>query len=646
MKSTGPALRLFHGALATLLIALGACAQPVLRTPPQSVSRINGFPAWFSVTATGAPPVTFQWRRGTTNLAGATSNVFGWPAVQPGNAGTYDVVITNPGGAITSAPVSLTVTPNTAGCAITNLGLIPLNELGSNPHKGYPGGLYPNGLNQRPRAHDEAGRFIARSNIQPRAASGAPDPQSGRIGLLSIGMSNTTQEWAAGANDGTNDATVAFRYRATNDPSRNPRLAIVDGAQGGMDAPQWTNANAGAWLNVPARLTAAGVTSNQVQVIWIKQAIAGQLNFGAFPAHALLLQDQLENILRAAQSRFPHLRLVYLSSRTRSYAADNSLNPEPAAYEGGFAVKWLIEKQLQGQLNFDPARGPVEAPWLAWGPYLWADGLAGRSDGFTWACSDLRNDYTHPSQSGVTRVADQLLNFFKTDPTATPWFLRTNVSGAPPTCAPTAGATAGLAPLTVNFAANASDANGTVVETRWTFDDGTFATNANPVKRFLVPGAHTVRLTVMDNLGNTTTSNVTVNVSLTYDRWREAIFPAAALADPAVSGPDADADGDSTLNFAEYALGHDPQLASRAGLPTADWTTLGAARYLTVTIPRNAAATDVRFQVEVSDDLQNWFSGPAHTTTVEDSPALWRVRDNLAAQAGQRFLRVTVIPGL
>lgn len=627
-----------------LLVALRAAAQPVIVSPPQSISQINGFPAWFSVTATGAPPLTFQWRRGGTNLSGATSNVFGWPAVQPGNAGSYDVVVADLSGSVTSAPVTLAVLANTASCSLTNLRLTPLNELGLNTHKGYAGGLYPGGLNYRPRAHDEAGRNIARTIVLPRNFSGNVDTNAGKVAVVSIGMSNTTQEWAVGAVDGTNDLTVAFKYRADRDSSKHPLVSIVDLAQGGRDAPQWTNASMGAWTNVAARLTTGGVSSNQVQVAWIKLAVGGPASVGAFPVHAVSFQQQLEQVVRAARARFTNLAIVYLSSRVRSYAADASLNPEPYAYEVGFSVKWFIEQQLGGALNYDPARGPVVAPWLAWGPYLWADGTVGRSDGLSWTCSDLRSDFTHPSQAGVFKVSDQLLNFFKTDPTATPWFLRTSVTGAPPVCAPTAIANAGLAPMSVNFAANASDPDGSVVETRWTFDDGGFATNANPVKTFLVPGAHTARLTVTDNLGNTTASNVAVNVSLTYALWRDFQFTAAELTNSAVSGIDADLDGDALLNFAEYALDLNPRVNSRAGLATPAWTIVAGTNYLTLVTRRNAAVTDAHYVVEVSSDLATWFSGPAHTTVLDDTPALLRVRDNTPATAAQRFMKLRITP--
>ena len=43
-------------------------------------------------------------------------------------------------------------------------------------------------------------------------------------------------------------------------------------------------------------------------------------------------------------------------------------------------MKWLIEDQINGtsELNYDPNAGEVNAPWVAWGPYLWADGTTGR----------------------------------------------------------------------------------------------------------------------------------------------------------------------------------------------------------------------------------------------------------------------------
>jgi hypothetical protein len=126
------------------------------------------------------------------------------------------------------------------------------------------------------------------------------------------------------------------------------------------------------------------------------------------------------------RARFPHLKLAYLSSRIYGGYARTPLNPEPYAYESGFAVKWLIEQQLRGDLELNPnsARGPVEAPWLSWGPYLWANARKQPADGrLFYEESDFAEDGTHPSPSGRRKVAEQLWKFFSTDPTTQTWFL-------------------------------------------------------------------------------------------------------------------------------------------------------------------------------------------------------------------------------
>src|SRR5207253_6094655 len=105
------------------------------------------------------------------------------------------------------------------------------------------------------------------------------------------------------------------------------------------------------------------------------------------------------------------------------------LHPEPAADDSGFSVKWLVEERINGSV--------AAHPWLGWGPYLWADGLVARSDGLQWLCSDFVDDGTHPSTSGRQKVANMLLAFFKTDSTATPWFLAPGVTCTPqPTATP------------------------------------------------------------------------------------------------------------------------------------------------------------------------------------------------------------------
>lgn len=300
-----------------------------------------------------------------------------------------------------------------SGCqALRATGITPLSDLGCGTYKGAQGGLFPGGAEVAPAQHAQSG-LTAASAIVPRLADGTRDATNGKIGFASIGMSNTEMEfsWLRSLMNGT--------------PGLNPRVVVVNGAQGTRTAEQWADPDSIVWQVFNERLAAAGINHLQVQAVWIKLANGDPARFGAFPEHVSVLMGHLVRVLHIAKARYPNLAVAYLSSRTRAYTAvDRSLNPEPYAYESGFAAKWLIEAQIAGNsiLRFQGAGAPV--PWISWGPYLWADGTTPRDDGFTWACSDLSSDFVHPSFAGQEKVAGELLFFLQHEPTARRWFLR------------------------------------------------------------------------------------------------------------------------------------------------------------------------------------------------------------------------------
>ncbi len=88
-------------------------------------------------------------------------------------------------------------------------------------------------------------------------------------------------------------------------------------------------------------------------------------------------------------------------------------------------MKWLIEQQIKGnpELNFDPKKGAVKAPWLSWGPYLWANGTTKRADDFFSEKEDFGPDGTHHAAAGVRKMGELLLKFFENDSTTKGWFL-------------------------------------------------------------------------------------------------------------------------------------------------------------------------------------------------------------------------------
>jgi hypothetical protein len=276
-----------------------------------------------------------------------------------------------------------------AECSQTSTGLVPLTDMGRRRYKGYRGGLYPSGLNTPSRVYLRQGLAAAR-RIRP---------VNGRIVLLSIGMSNTTQEFQA------------FMRLASAEPGKNPAVKLVDGAMGGWDARRVARPAGGYWTALDRRLRAEGVSHLEVQAVWLKEAIAGEDR--PFPNDARGLKANLRAIVQILARRFPNLRLIYPSSRTYAGYAVTALNPEPAAYDSGYAVRWLVQDRMEGKLK---------GPWIGWGPYLWTDGTRGRADGLVWTCADVRKDGTHPSADGAAKVARALLHLFKTDQTARSWF--------------------------------------------------------------------------------------------------------------------------------------------------------------------------------------------------------------------------------
>jgi hypothetical protein len=153
--------------------------------------------------------------------------------------------------------------------------LKPLGEMGDEKYQGFSGGLYPEGRNTRPESHEAGGRRLAQQ-VQPLDPEGQPDP-GGKIVLLSIGMSNTSQ------------ASQGFARWLNEEDQRSPRLVFVNGAQGGMTAAAIQDAEDGRrgttyWTTVDQRLEQAGVTRERVQAVWIKQADARDRSAKTFPA--------------------------------------------------------------------------------------------------------------------------------------------------------------------------------------------------------------------------------------------------------------------------------------------------------------------------------------------------------------------------
>ena len=82
---------------------------PTITSQPQNTSVLRSRDAMFSVTASGAPPIVYQWRFNTAPISGATNSLLLLPNVQYSQAGQYSCKVENPAGVSVTANATLTV---------------------------------------------------------------------------------------------------------------------------------------------------------------------------------------------------------------------------------------------------------------------------------------------------------------------------------------------------------------------------------------------------------------------------------------------------------------------------------------------------------------------------------------------------------
>jgi len=97
---------------------------PVVTAPsitgPQNLAVCFGDPAVFSVNASGLPPFSYQWRTNGGAIQGATNNIYAMPTPTAADAlNSYDVVVGDVFGSVTSRVASLAVSYSTPGISMS-----------------------------------------------------------------------------------------------------------------------------------------------------------------------------------------------------------------------------------------------------------------------------------------------------------------------------------------------------------------------------------------------------------------------------------------------------------------------------------------------------------------------------------------------
>ncbi len=107
------------GSTTSNAVAMTVNSGPAITTQPVGSTVNSGAPASLNVVATGTAPVSYQWRRNLVNLtntvpySGADSSTLNISAVTNAEAGSFDVVVTDDCGSLTSTAVVIDIT---TGC--------------------------------------------------------------------------------------------------------------------------------------------------------------------------------------------------------------------------------------------------------------------------------------------------------------------------------------------------------------------------------------------------------------------------------------------------------------------------------------------------------------------------------------------------
>lgn len=306
-------------------------------------------------------------------------------------------------------------------CAHDSTGLIPLTDMGTTKYGPFRGGLYPNFMVDMPESHLNKGKALSNAMV-PLDGEGNVDWESGS--LLVIGMGGST------ASNAYN--TMVDTLREWDYVGINPCMKLKGLFYGGKDLTVMIDTTStDYWDYLQEKIDARGETWDNIQVVWMQTH--SELPIFDSILYIKTMVEQYTTLLQRIQDSMANVKQVYLTGfhytgyTHPSHDLYDAL-AEPKAYWGNLAIKVLIERQIAG----DPAlafEGPnKKVPWIAWGPYWWADGTNPRAyDGLTWSCEEYRDDDTgggfHLDDIGKAKEALMFIDFLATNEVTGKWYL-------------------------------------------------------------------------------------------------------------------------------------------------------------------------------------------------------------------------------
>jgi hypothetical protein len=300
----------------------------------------------------------------------------------------------------------------------------------------YETGLYPGAQNEPPAAHRAAGERLA-ATIRPLDAEGQPDELRGRVLGLVLGHSNARMYFGALRRFlGTphpeleqaspragylanfdalwQEASERLTGRGVRPTGLHPRFALLNAAVGGQQLPQLVALQGPVWDRAHALTHQPGYSPEQVQALFLHTTYHGARNRdgappGPFPDTMQQMQRGLATVLGHCVRTYPNLKIAYLTAD----GFRHHTGYEPHVWQEAFAVKWLIERQINGEPDTAYAGDARRLPWLQWGPYIWDN---------TWDASYF-TDGVHPAAEALAIFVEQYWRHLSRDRVARPWLL-------------------------------------------------------------------------------------------------------------------------------------------------------------------------------------------------------------------------------
>jgi PKD repeat protein len=456
---------------------------PAIASQPQDQTVSVGGTASFNVSATGTPPLSFQWKHNGTNVPGATATVLTVTNAQLADGGSYSVQVTNLGGSTISSTANLSVVYLLGFISITGdpwtETFDEMGSAGTNTPLGWYVGTGTAEISGTTVTVGNGSSAISRSyNF---GANGSPDRALGSVGgsstprdtearfvnvsgtnILSINVSYTGEQWRfGGAGAVANTLTMQYSTDGTNFSNMgsqfnfiSPTLSSYSVALDGNDPTNRTTGIGGTWQ--PAAIT----NGQPFYLRWTDPDDSG-------PDMGMAIDDLLLTFT--------------LGSPAPPAVADFSGSPT-----NGLAPLTVVFTNLSTSAT----------------NYLWDFG-----DGNTSASVNPTNSYTNAGIYSVTlsAVGATGTNIL----TRTNYITVTNTPPPPVIADFAADPTNGLAPLTVVFTNLSAGATNYL----WDFGDGNLTSFANPTNTYTNAGLYSVTLAAIGAAGTnilTRTNYITV----------------------------------------------------------------------------------------------------------------------------------------